>query len=725
MLRNDSLSIRRWQGVGVLLLVAASITLAQAPPPQGEPAPDESADNRPGRGVARISVVAGDVSVRRGDSGDWLAAAPNAPLVVQDRVQTGVNSRAEVQMDYSNIARLAPNSEIRFAELEYQRFVIQVASGTVTYRVLRDLNAEAEVSTPSVALRPIRKGVYRITVQPDGTTEIVVRSGEAEIATQKGTERLTAGRTMLVRGTPNDPEFQLTGAPPRDEWDQWNEGRDRELERSGSYKYVSSSIYGAEDLDQNGQWVNDPPYGNVWAPNAGPDWAPYRNGRWSWIDWYGWSWVSYDPWGWAPYHYGRWYHGPRGWCWWPGAIGARHYWSPGLVAWVGFGGGGVGLGFGHVGWIPLAPYEPFHPWYGWGYYRGAGGRYGGNHVTVVNNVNVTNIYRNARVNNGITAVRSSDFTAGRAVNNVRFSANELHQANLMRGQLPIAPERASQRMADRLLAATPRSNDQASFYSRRTTRPGGSSGGSTPVPFEQQQRSMQDLSRRTFGGSAASSGPAAEASRQGGMRSGSTPGAGSVGSSGSSTDRGGWRRFGDPSNAGASAGRSQSGNPGSSQSSDRGGWRRFGDPGPQDNMTRSGARRMGEQGGSAAPSQSRPNSFPQRVDPPRQSAPAQQTTPGRRGNQNFGGAANGEPLRLSPSIVRERPQRSYQPYTAPSGSSGRGSASPAPARTNSYSAPSYQGGGGRSSGGGGASSGGHSSGGGGRSGGGSHGGKGR
>src|SRR5262249_10367016 len=149
----------------------------------------------------------------------------------------------------------------------------------------------------------------------------------------------------------------------------------------------------------NGQWVYDAPYGNVWSPNVAADWAPYRNGRWSWIDWYGWSWISYDPWGWAPYHYGRWYHGPRGWCWWPGSVQSRHYWSPGLVAWVGFGGGG---GFGHVGWVPLAPYEPFHPWYGGGYYRGVGGRYGGNHSTIVNNVNVTNIYRNARVNNGLT-----------------------------------------------------------------------------------------------------------------------------------------------------------------------------------------------------------------------------------------------------------------------------------------------------------------------------------
>ena len=40
----------------------------------------------------------GDVSVRRGDSGEWLAGVINAPLLTDDRVATGLNSRAEVHI---------------------------------------------------------------------------------------------------------------------------------------------------------------------------------------------------------------------------------------------------------------------------------------------------------------------------------------------------------------------------------------------------------------------------------------------------------------------------------------------------------------------------------------------------------------------------------------------------------------------------------------------------
>ena len=54
-------------------------------------------DESPERGVARVSLVNGDVSIRRGDNGDWVAAAPNAPLVAEDHLLTGANSRAAIQ----------------------------------------------------------------------------------------------------------------------------------------------------------------------------------------------------------------------------------------------------------------------------------------------------------------------------------------------------------------------------------------------------------------------------------------------------------------------------------------------------------------------------------------------------------------------------------------------------------------------------------------------------
>src|SRR6266851_3535246 len=69
-------------------------------------------------GVARISLIQGDVSVQRGDTGDWAAAALNQPLVGGDRISTGDGSQAELQLDHSNILRLGNNAHAKIATLE-------------------------------------------------------------------------------------------------------------------------------------------------------------------------------------------------------------------------------------------------------------------------------------------------------------------------------------------------------------------------------------------------------------------------------------------------------------------------------------------------------------------------------------------------------------------------------------------------------------------------------
>ncbi|MBK7928764.1 MAG: FecR domain-containing protein [Bryobacterales bacterium] len=541
-------------------LAVATAALIAATLPYPVRAQDD--EDGPGRGVARISLINGDVSVRRGDTGEFVAAAINSPVVVLDRVVTGVNSRAEVQLDYANYMRLSGEAEIRLSQLENRRYQIQVARGMVTYNVLRDSDAEVEIATPAISLRPLKRGIYRIEVRPDDTTMVTVRSGELEVFTPQGSERLKSGRTMMARGSQDNPEVQVVSAERRDTWDEWNEYRNRDLERAheNTYRYVNRDVYGAEDLYGHGDWIYNAPYGYVWSPRVSAGWAPYRYGRWTWVDWYGWSWVSYDSWGWAPYHYGRWFYSGNRWCWWPGGLGGRHYWRPALVAWVGWGGGGVGIGFGRVGWIPLAPYERFHPWYGNRYYGGFRNRtYIDNSVNIVNNVNIYNTYRNSRVNNGITGVNGSEFGRGRQ-RYESFNSRDLNQASLVRGQVPYAPDRDSVRFTDRETRITRAGNDNQRFYSR------GTPASVDRVSFDDQRRGMEQVSRRTFGesgervarGGESGGGVSRGSESSGGSRQADsfTRGGESGGRSAVATDSGrgsgdssgsGWRRFGEPS----------------------------------------------------------------------------------------------------------------------------------------------------------------------------------
>ena len=409
-------------------------------------------------GVARVSLLNGDVAIRRGDSGDFVAAAINAPLLALDSVQTGPGSRAELQFDTANRVRFGNDTEARISQLMADRFQLQIARGTLTWTVLSDTAAQVEIATPSVAIHPLGRGAYRVAILADGTTQITVRAGSLEVYTPRGVERVEAGQSMMARGPLENPEFQVNSAIGQDEWDQFNERRDREILNSQSYNYVSRDIAGAEDLDNYGQWNSDPTYGQVWTPRVAADWAPYRLGRWTNEDYYGWTWVSADPWGWAPYHYGSWFQGSYGWSWCPGPRYSHYYYRPALVAFFGFGHGGgfgSGWGFGNVGWVPLAPYERFHPWYGRGNgFRGGFGRGG----DIVDNTNVTNIYRNARAVNGVTSLNSRDFANGHFGRYASPGMGQLQQAGMVRGQMPFAATSNHNRFNDRQTTVQPRTN---------------------------------------------------------------------------------------------------------------------------------------------------------------------------------------------------------------------------------------------------------------------------
>src|SRR5258708_3965806 len=421
----------------------------------------ESTSQRPQPDVARVSFIHGDASMQRGDSGEWVAATLNTPLVHGDQISTGDKSRTEIQLDYANVMRLSASSQVKIADLTRTRIQLQVSQGYVNYSVLKGSEAEVEIDSPNVAVHPLRPGRYRVQVNSDYETDVIVREGEAEITTPQGSTTVKEGQLVTIRGTEN-PEYKVSNAPGGDDWDRWNRDRDRTINDAEGVQKTNRYYTGAHDLDSYGHWVYVPGYGDVWQPyHQQVDWAPYQSGRWVWEPYYGWTWVSYEPWGWAPYHYGRWFYYDSAWLWWPGPI-HRYYrpvWAPAFVFFIGFGHRG-GFGFGSIGWLPIGPSDPFCPWYG----RGR------NRINVVNitNINVINVrgggfvsplrghghgrefsnfnlaLTDHHVRGGITSVSTEDFGRGGAGSRrVGVDAAQLREAHLMTANVPVVPTRES------------------------------------------------------------------------------------------------------------------------------------------------------------------------------------------------------------------------------------------------------------------------------------------
>ena len=441
-------------------------------------------------GVARISLIQGDVSTQRGDTGDWAAAALNQPLVGGDRISTGDHSQAELQLDHANILRLGNNAQAKIATVERTQIQVQVGQGLAYYTVFKDSEAEVEIDTPNVAIRPTpEEGVYRIEVS-GFETQVIVRTGAADLSTPQGSTRVEKGQAATVRGTADEAGNVLGGAPSEDSWDSWNNNRDGVIRNAQSWNHTNRYYVGSEDLDAYGHWVNVPDYGQVWSPTVAVGWAPYRAGRWVWEPYWGWTWVSYEPWGWAPYHYGRWFLYGSSWMWWPGPVDGygnyRPEWAPAYVSFFGFGGHrevSVGFGFGSVGWLPIGPGDHFYPWYG---------RYG-SHFNVVNVTDATNIKNinrglggvaplhrgnrfsnvrlaasDVRVRKAISTLPTDQFGTGRSAPTA-VSREAFRDGRMMTGNLPIVPTRETLSATNRPASPSSmmRGGQQERFFSKK------------------------------------------------------------------------------------------------------------------------------------------------------------------------------------------------------------------------------------------------------------------
>ena len=207
-------------------------------------------------------MIHGDVSTQRGDSGDWTAAVLNQPVMTSDKVSTGVDSRTEVQLDHANILRLGDNTLTSVASLSRNQIQVQVARGLIDYTVFKGSEAEVEIDTANAAIHPSRNdGVYRVEVNSEGETQVIVRKGEADISTPEGSTHLEKGRMIIVRGTAEQAQYKEEEAPSKDSWDSWNNDRDHTIRDAQSWNHTNRYYVGSEDLDANGRWQNVPDYG--------------------------------------------------------------------------------------------------------------------------------------------------------------------------------------------------------------------------------------------------------------------------------------------------------------------------------------------------------------------------------------------------------------------------------------------------------------------------------
>ncbi|HYE70553.1 MAG TPA: DUF6600 domain-containing protein [Aquabacterium sp.] len=308
--------------------------------------------------VGRIADVQGSARLLDRDDNEWVAATVNRPVTSGDQFATPPGARLEISIG-STTLRVGGDTELVLQRLDDDAVVLQLRRGSLAVQAVSDeMAGQIAVHTAEGRFHPREPGSYRID-HLDHTSHATA---------WRGTLRFEGRDSLLVIGRGQHAEIWLEGRTThyrwaedwRDEFAAWVARDERADARSESARYVSPEMTGWQELDRHGRWETHPEYGAIWTPAVVPaGWAPYRSGHWAWIAPWGWTWIDDARWGFAPFHYGRWVHYNRRWCWVPGHRTVRPVYSPALVAWIGGGRAGIGIG-GSVGWVPLGPRDVYH-----------------------------------------------------------------------------------------------------------------------------------------------------------------------------------------------------------------------------------------------------------------------------------------------------------------------------------------------------------------------------
>lgn len=330
--------------------------------------------------AARIQRVDGEVALNDSLNTDaantqWRTAAMNEPFSVGDRIYTREGARTSLAFNGRNFARLEPNTALDALMLSDTQTQLALRQGSAIFDVGYLNSGDLfEVGTPYGAVDFNQPGLYQVGIN-DGDTVVSVLSGLAQVVGMGGRGQISKGEMLTLAGAAA-AEVLLSRLNSRDagyvvddyyryQYGNAYDGRYASYDtylndpfyydpyrRNTSYRYVTYTIPGVNDLDYYGDWQNVGNYGYVWVPRVDSGWVPYQQGYWTNDYPYGLTWVSTEPWGYAPYHYGRWASVDNRWVWIPEAVNTTPRFSPALVAFMPF-------GEDQIGWVPLGPGDPY------------------------------------------------------------------------------------------------------------------------------------------------------------------------------------------------------------------------------------------------------------------------------------------------------------------------------------------------------------------------------
>ena len=162
-----------------------------------------------------INSVIGRVVVKRAGQTSEQPLTTQDELASGDVVNSSVGSRVEILLSPGSYLRIGQNSEFNLVDNTTDNVSVKLVRGSAIIEATGtdETKLKINISTDQTSLVIVRRGIYRLNVEPD-LTELLVKKGRVLIAngsgeTVKGGDKraFTGSAVIIAKGTSRDDEF--------------------------------------------------------------------------------------------------------------------------------------------------------------------------------------------------------------------------------------------------------------------------------------------------------------------------------------------------------------------------------------------------------------------------------------------------------------------------------------------------------------------------------------
>jgi hypothetical protein len=182
-----------------------------------------------------VNAVTGGASMRPRGNSEWQQLTIKEDLETGDVVKTGLDGRVEMLLNPGSYMRIGENSEFELADNSLENLEVRLIRGTAIVEVTGadDEDLFIGITTPHTRMSIIRRGLYRVSVVPGDTTELIVRKGRVML---EGSHTKVKGGNKVVfsSGSFSVAKLEKLDKKDSDILEKWSKERAQTLAKANS-----------------------------------------------------------------------------------------------------------------------------------------------------------------------------------------------------------------------------------------------------------------------------------------------------------------------------------------------------------------------------------------------------------------------------------------------------------------------------------------------------------